>query len=58
MTIAKKCKKKMGTLSKKYVSTTLKEYFKNDEHKTNELLETLLNNREVKEITSLKRKHE
>ena len=56
--LQKNVKKKMGTLSKKYVSTTLKEYFKNDEHKTNELLETLLNNREVKEITSLKRKHE
>ena len=51
--IERNVKKKMGTLSKKYVSTKLKEYFNNDENKTNELLDSLLNNREVKEITSL-----
>tara|TARA_B110000285_G_scaffold41190_1_gene45251 strand:- start:3838 stop:4209 length:372 start_codon:yes stop_codon:yes gene_type:complete len=48
-------KKTKGGLSKKYVSTCVKDFFRNDEVKTNELLEKLLNNRETKETRKLKR---
>lgn len=48
-------KKTKGGLSKKYVSSCVKDYFKNDETKTKELLDKLLNNREVKETVKLKR---